>query len=75
MLCAKFGLNWLSGSGENVKSLQTNRQTTDNSSLKMYCFSAGEPPEIKEDKKSPLEPVVQRMERHWSKMDIVKGVY
>ena len=30
MLCAKFGRNWLSGSGEedeNVKSLQTDRQT------------------------------------------------
>ena len=30
MLCAKFGLNWPSGSGEedeNVKSLQTDRQT------------------------------------------------
>jgi hypothetical protein len=32
MLCAKFGQNWSSGSGEevkNVKSLQTDRQTTD----------------------------------------------
>ena len=29
MLCAKFGRNWPSGSGEdeNVKSLQTDRQT------------------------------------------------
>ena len=47
ILCAKFGWNWPSGSGEedeNVKSLQTDRQTThDRWSEKLtWAFSSGE---------------------------------
>ena len=55
MLCAKFGWNWLSGSGqedENVKSLQTDRQTDGRTDRQMmddrwsekltWAFSSGE---------------------------------
>ena len=46
MLCAKFGWNWPSSSGEedeNVKSLQTDRQTGDRWSEKLtWAFSSGE---------------------------------
>ena len=46
MLCAKFSWNWLSGSREdgNVKSLRTDRQTTDErwSEKLTWAFSSGE---------------------------------
>ena len=47
ILCAKFGWNWPSGSreeDENVKSLQTDRQTTDDrwSEKLTWAFSSGE---------------------------------
>ena len=46
ILCAKFGWNWPSGCGEedeNVKSLQTDRQTDDRWSEKLtWAFSSGE---------------------------------
>jgi hypothetical protein len=37
MICAKFGLNWLSGSGEEVENVKVYRQTTgdQNSSLEL----------------------------------------
>ena len=51
MLCAKFGWNWSSGSGEEVENRkglqtdgQTDRQTTDDrqSDMLTWAFSSGE---------------------------------
>ena len=81
MLCAKFGWNWLSGSGEenkNLKSLETDghsdRQTTDNrwSEKLTWAFSSGE---LKNSKYVCYISIFFKAHISWNTLKILNYIY